>query len=278
MGLESSNDLFNINNQIFQTGHIIDSRKNLDLGDNYKLQLPKYFRSIELFRYYKSDGEDKTKDLSNVLRGKIKRNVSQAWIKMYEILAETNLIDPNKKTYKSFHLCEAPGSFIDCLDYYLKKETKVSKLEWNAQSYKASKGKKYLGDDFGIIKNYPNQWHWGADGDGDITSYNNIISYKNSPKKIVDNIDLITSDCGIPMFEEGYIKTVMCSMVAITYFLPINGSMIFKILTPIEKPIIWNIIYLWYNSFKELKFFKPVQNSQSREFYIIGKGLIGIDK
>jgi hypothetical protein len=48
--------------------------------------------------------------------------------------------------------------------------------------------------------------------------------------------------------------------------------MIYKILTPIDSPAIWNAIYQCYCSFKELIFFKPVQNLHSREFYIIGKG------
>jgi hypothetical protein len=63
-----------------------------------------------------------------------------------------------------------------------------------------------------------------------------------------------------------------------TYLLPIGSSIIFKILTPINKPIVWNIIYLWFLGFKEFRFFKPIQNNQSREFYIIGKGFLGVDK
>jgi hypothetical protein len=103
---------------------------------------------------------------------------------------------------------------------------------------------------------------------------NNIFSYK----ELCKDVDLITSDCGLPMDQPGYERTLFASMVAITYLLPIDGSMIFKILTPINKPIVWNIIYLWFNSFKEFRFFKPVQNAQSREFYIIGKGFLGIEK
>ena len=76
------------------------------------------------------------------------------------------------------------------------------------------------------------------------------------------------------MNEPGYHRVLFSSMVAITYLLPKDGNMIFKILLPIEIPIIWDLIYLWFNNFKEFIFFKPVQNHQSREFYIIGKKLI----
>ena len=266
-------NMFDVNNQISQTGYMIDSRRDFEVKD-YNLQLPKYFRANVEFRYYKARGDDYKYDLTQMVRSKIHRNVSQAWLKFYEILAETNIINKNNKTFKSFHLCEAPGSFIDCLAYYLRKETNITKFEWNAQSYKQTKGKTYFGDDFNLIKQNPNNWKWGADGDGDITSCNNILSYK----PLADDVELITSDCGIPMGTPGYEKIVFSSMVAITYLLPLNGNMIFKILTPIETPIVWNIIYLWFNNFKELRFFKPIQNAQSREFYIIGKGYLGTDK
>ena len=53
--------------------------------------------------------------------------------------------------------------------------------------------------------------------------------------------------------------------------------MVYKILTPIDEPIILNLIYIAYTNFKELIFYKPVQNSQSREFYIVGKGYLGTE-
>jgi hypothetical protein len=269
--------IFPVNNQIAQTGLMIDSRRDLNIDDESK-QLPNYSEAAISFRYYKSNPSDLSNNLGMIVREKIRRNVSQAWLKFYEILAETNIIPKNlsgnKTTYKSFHLCEAPGSFIDCLDYYIKKETNIKDFNWNAQSYKAVKGKSYFGDDFGIIKAYPDHWKWGADGTGDITKCDNILSYK----ELCKDIDLITSDCGIPMFQPGYERILFSSMVAISYLLPVDGSMIFKILTPINKPITWNIIYLWFTSFNEFRFFKPIQNSQSREFYIIGKGFKGIEE
>ena len=40
----------------------------------------------------------------------------------------------------------------------------------------------------------------------------------------------------------------------------------------------WNLIYITYTNFKEMYFFKPVQNSHSREFYIIAKGYLGTEQ
>jgi len=54
--------------------------------------------------------------------------------------------------------------------------------------------------------------------------------------------------------------------------------MIYKILSPIDLPMIWNLIYITFTNFKEMFFFKPIQNSQSREFYIIAKDYLGTDQ
>jgi hypothetical protein len=270
LNLNFMQEINNINNLMVQTGYMIDSRRDFDIKDP-KHQLYNYFMANVLFRFYKSSGQEIDNNLAFMVRDKIQRNVSQAWLKLYEILYEIDIIPKQQATYKTFHLCEAPGSFIDCLDYFIKKETNVKQFIWNAQSHKPTKGKKYFGDDYGIIKSYPNRWHWGKDGNGDITSCNNIFSYK----ELCKDIDLITSDCGLPMNEPGYHRVLFSSMVAITYLLPKDGDMIFKILLPIDIPIIWNIIYLWFNNFKEFQFFKPVQNHQSREFYIIGKKYSG---
>ncbi len=270
LGFNFMQEITNINNVMVQTGYMIDSRRDFDIKDP-KRQLYNYFMANVLFRFYKSSGDEVENNLSFMVRDKIHRNVSQAWLKLYEILAEIDIIPKQKSVYKTFHLCEAPGSFIDCLDYYIKKETNIKSFIWNAQSHKPTKGKKYFGDDYGIIKAYPNRWHWGKDGNGDITSCNNIFSYK----ELCKDIDLITSDCGLPMNEPGYHRVLFSSMVAITYLLPKDGNMIFKILLPIDISIIWDLIYLWFNNFKEFIFFKPVQNHQSREFYIIGKKYSG---
>jgi hypothetical protein len=92
------------------------------------------------------------------------------------------------------------------------------------------------------------------------------------------NINLMTSDCGLKMGDPKYYQVAYASYVSILYSLPINGTLLYKILTPIDVPLIWNLIYITYTNFKEMYFFKPVQNSQSREFYIIAKGYLGIDQ
>jgi hypothetical protein len=195
-----------------------------------------------------------------------------------EILVECNVINTNtaplatenKRVYKSFHLCEAPGTFIHCLNYYINTRgaKRYSGLEWNAQSLNPEKAGVHIVDTFDLIEKYPTRWHWGVDETGDITNPANIESYAEYTK----DVDLITSDCGLPMGHPNYHNAAFYSLLAILKLLPKGGSMIYKILTPIEDLRVWRLIYLCYTRFSKLIFFKPVQNFHSREFYIVGKG------
>ena len=278
-------ELDSINNRIEQTTKLIDSRRDFD-APNESMQNINWFEANKQFRYYKhKDDKDKLHLDKKVQKLLGDFSISQAWLKMYEIITDCNLIPTNRKgTYKSFHICEAPGTFINCINNYVSTKTKYDAFDWKAQSLKSrGKGKGIgkskdtaFGDDYGLIKRHKERWDWGVDGSGDITKIMNIKHYE----KVVgamQGVELITSDCGLPMKCEGYEKVAFASLLTLLHILPKGGSMVYKILTPIDEPIILNLIYIAYTNFKELIFYKPVQNSQSREFYIVGKGYLGTE-
>ena len=277
--------LFNSNNSIKQAYLTIDSRKDFTKAnpnedyDNFK----------EEFRYYRSKGKDKSHNLNlTVQRILDDKSISQAWLKMYEIISECNIVPLNKNgVFKSFHFCEAPGTFINCLNNYIYTKTNFTQFEWLAQSLHPRLAK--IKDAYGIIKRHPNNWDWGIDKTGDITNPENIKYYakliklfnmENKNKidtKQYSNIPfLITADAGLEPEDPKYKLVAYSSYVAILYSLPIHGMMVYKIKDiPLELPLIWNLIYITYTNFKEMYFFKPVQNSQSSEFYIIAKDYLG---
>jgi len=265
--------LFDINNRVVQVGRLIDSRKDFSKpassSDKFDLQLLNWTIVNKTFRYYKHPSDIEKIHLDVLVRKTIWDNrVSQAWLKMMEILVDCNIVRDGSGVYRSFHFCEAPGTFINCLNYYIHTKTHYKAFEWMAQSLNPKIAD--IGDDYKLIKNYPDRWNWGADRTGDISNPANIEHYR---KLIEDrNVQLITSDCGVPSSNPNYENVAFHSLLAILTCLPRGGTMIYKVLTPIDSPAIWNAIYQCYCSFKELIFFKPVQNLHSREFYIIGKG------
>lgn len=268
-------DLHYSNTRIDQAGYLIDSRR--DFTKHIDLQNTKWWAVNKQFRYYKHKDDLEKVHLDEVVRTKLKDNsISQAWLKMYEIITDCEIVSKVKHgVFHSFHICEAPGTFINALNNYIHTKTKYEGFDWMAQSLHPNVAK--IKDQFGLIKRHSDRWNWGTDGTGDITKIENINYYKKLIDEKETPIELITSDCGLSMKECGYEKVAFASLLSILYILPIGGTMIYKILTPIEEPIILNLVYIAYCNFKELLFYKPVQNNQSREFYIIGKGYLGTD-
>ena len=237
--------LFNSNNSIVQVGLMIDSRKD------FKKNNPNedYDNLKEQFRYYRSKGKDKTNNLNQIVQHILgDDSVSQAWLKMYEILTECNIVPlhmPNQnihnksEVFKSFHFCEAPGTFINCLNNYIYTKTNYSKFEWLAQSLHPRLAK--IKDVYGIIKRHPNNWDWGIDKTGDITNPDNIRYYAKLIKSFSTNTTtrlppghqsppfLITSDAGLEPEDPMYKLVAYTSYLAILYSLPIHGTMIYKI-------------------------------------------------
>lgn len=252
--------------QVFMNDFLIDTR-NLDEWDRIKKEV-RYYSPIEKYN-----------NLKNIVMEKFNIKTSQAWLKMYELIVDNNLIKQQSGTYKTFHLCEAPGNFIAALNHYIKSETKL-KFEWKAQSLNPNKiheAKTAFGDEYGYIANYPDNWIWGADETGDITKEANIRFYK----KYCEGVNLMTSDCGLPYDREDIesiklLKVHYAQILFILHCLPLEADFIVKLYMPVANSLQISIVYLIYNLFDTVTFYKGVVNTFSKEFYMIGRGYKGI--
>lgn len=197
--------------------------------------------------------------------------ISQAWLKMYEIITLFDLFDKNKKVLKSYHICEAPGNFISAIDYYIKTKTNIKDFNWHAQSLNIKTAQ--VKNIYGFVKQNPNRWDFGPNKSGDITKISNIKYYG---EKYCKDISLITSDCGVSFSfdepEEKFLKLYYSQSLFILLNLPKGANFVAKYIMPIVTNIEISVIYLFYEHFDEVIFYKPLQNYYSREFYIIGKG------
>ena len=203
-----------------------------------------------------------------------KETVSQAFLKMYEILEIYDLFDLKSEVLSSFHFCEAPGQFIKACLYYL--ENKGKKLDWHAQSLNSKMfSGDVFGDDYGLIKDNPKRWLFGPDNSGDITNIEVVKSYKS----ICQNVSLITSDCGLfsnTNFEMTYQDKRMArlnymQLLAILYNLPAGGNFVAKVFLPQSVNYLVSLNYIISKSFKNFYIYKPYLNPGSSEVYLVGK-------
>uniref|UniRef100_A0A6C0H7E5 Ribosomal RNA methyltransferase FtsJ domain-containing protein n=1 Tax=viral metagenome TaxID=1070528 RepID=A0A6C0H7E5_9ZZZZ len=198
---------------------------------------------------------------------KIKKNrpVSRAWIKMYEILYNTRIFD-TLKDINIFYMCEAPGSFIMSIDYYINKWNSNAKYTWEATTLHTDNGG--YDDIYDIIKKNKNKWSYGSDGTGNITSEDNIKYYKN----ICKNKNWLISDCGLEYSEDNTLCILLyySQMLFILYNLSKHGNCIIKqLFTNLHYKILIDMIYIFYLSFEKIEIYKPTQNEHSPEFYMI---------
>lgn len=135
--------------------------------------------------------------------------VTNAWMKMYEIMHyagahfEAMESKPKKVPLYSLHVAEAPGNFMLAVNHYLQNNcTKIvhNGWVWTANSYRdLSQPGGYLGDSYNLIRDYPKNWYWGPDMNGDITSPALVRGLTIRPK-----VQLFTSDVKyVPKNDQG---------------------------------------------------------------------------
>lgn len=272
--------LFHFKKQDKNFGNKIDIINDF-LKDKIILELTDYnidVRDIDewnnmkrIVRFYRSN--DRDSDLRKIIEKTFgQKNISQAWMKMYEILNNFNLIPKDKDNFKTFHVCESPGNFISAINHYIKTKTNIKKFDWYAQSLNPfiDNDKKLIPDNYGYLKKYPDKWIFGKDNTGNIMSIDNIKFYE----KYCENVQLITSDCGISEYECNadveIIKLHTYHLIFILYNLPNGGNFVAKMKFPFTQQIQIYFYYKCYKYFENIYFFKGNLNPSSKEFYFIG--------
>lgn len=211
----------------------------------------------------------------------IKKNqhidISRGFVKMYEIIHTYDLIRSADQTFRSLHICEAPGHFINATQYYVKKFYPELLHEWSASSLNPSHSSNphAFGDNYGFIRNYPSNWHWGPDNSGDLTKTSTIDYFRQT---FDSNIDLVTSDCGFgaatryEYHEQESImgKVNLAQVIVAICCLRLGGNAVFKMYIPFSTPISVSIVYVLMGFFTDVSVFKPITGSPTNnEIYLV---------
>lgn len=197
--------------------------------------------------------------------------VSNAWLKMREILLFMHKLDPFYNV-KSFSVAEAPGNFLLSMNHFF--SSRKIPWEWHANSF-VKKDSIYLDDEYGLMKKYPEMWHFGFDDTGDITNPDNILTFEDEfahDKKP----NLFTSDVKYspknPDYENEdlenkkvHIGHVMCCLKTLSN----GGSAILKDFGCFSKIGI-DLLFILSSCFSKVLMFKPKASRDTNgEIYLI---------
>ena len=283
---------------------IENTLKTIDLTFKLHQDLLKELKLKDIPKIVKYASEDFTRGIRGFLDSRFKDlpiNLSNGFVKLWEILHMFKLMDTSKQNMNVFHIAEAPGQMVMCAKYYAeKKHPNITNYEWRANSlnpYNYDSKTKFAGlrDDYRLIKTNPQKWLWGSDNTGDITRVNNIKSFI----KYIDTkwlkqgatLDLIIGDGGLSAdTNSAYVlqKLDLAQVITVIACSSIGGSCVIKHFTSymINKPetleatsFFISFMYLYYIAFEEVNLFKPyTSDATSGEFYVICKGFKGIDE
>ena len=236
------------------------------LGHHYvgylfeKRNLEEYDKVKKLVRLYKTQLKDMVSE--KIDEYKNKKSVSQAWLKMWEIIKNFDLI--KKKSLKTLHLAEAPGGFIWAIEYYCIQNN--IEFDWTAQSYNFLVDNTVFGDDYNMYRNNKSRWDFGPDGLlGDITDIRVLKHYQKY------KVELITNDAGIDWSSatKEYAEKLQFCALSTALIIPTTNSVIKVMLANTCCPAVASIFMLLCSKYKKVSVYKPLQNEYSSEFYVI---------
>ena len=231
-------------------------------------------------------------DLYSSLRKDIKltkggQGVTNAWLKMYEMLTQLKLIETilSKGSIPSFNVfcnAELPGAFIFAINHYISTTYPNLKLKWVGSSLFPEAGASQLSDMYGLMACNEGNWLMDKDMVGNVTDAENIIELEKRVKEKLGDIHLYTSDVGLPVGgkendqEEINAHVNIGQIVAGLLTLSKGGILITKTYT-FNKPYSIGVIILLSSLFDKFYIAKPLTSRPANsEVYYIGEGFKGI--
>ena len=214
-------------------------------------------------------------------------NVTNAWLKGYEMLYHYDLIPLTKSIERFVYFDNAsfPGSFILATNHIVKTMSQIKKFEWHASSLIAVTdiNKEPLADCYNLYTNYPDKWLMNELNNGDITDEKNILDFQMQFKnKYGDahSVDLYTCDLGTDVSnnyneqEEIHFMLNLCQIVCGLSVLKSGGHMLIKHYT-IFEPFTISYVSLLSNLFETVIITKPISSKTTNsEIYLVCKNYL----
>lgn len=254
---------------------LTSSKSKLD-GEYTKFKFAAYWANFDPFKYEKSN----IATIGNTV------NVSNAWLKCFEIIMALDLIKSiefdSKNIFLHFDNAAFPGSFIVSTHHLVNTiyEKVAGKYVWRASSLLNANEQDAapLEDKYGLYANYRDHWLMNDNNNGDVLLEDNQIDFC---KQLGGQVDLYTSDLGFDVSSDYNNQELMQLPANIGQILSglltlkKGGSFITKQYTTFE-PCTVSIMYAVAYFFEEFYLCKPYTSRMANsETYLVGKGFKG---
>jgi 23S rRNA U2552 (ribose-2'-O)-methylase RlmE/FtsJ len=248
------------------------SKSQLDIHFENNV-FPKYWREFDPFKSEKSI----------VAEMGCTFNVTNAWLKCYEMVVRYELIPEELKQEEFLHFDNAafPGSFMTSVHHYVMTKRKWSdKYRWIASSLieKNDLNAAPLEDKYKLYSNYPDKWLMNEENNGDVLVRRNQREFYD---KIGGTVDLYTSDLGFDVSSDYNNQELMQAPANIGQIisgiitLKKGGCFITKQYMVFEM-ITVSVMFALSQMFEEFYLCKPITSREANsETYLVGKGFKG---
>ena len=209
-------------------------------------------------------------------------NVSNAWIKCYEIEKYYKMI-PDEVDGQFVHFDNAafPGSFILATHHYIATQRPwLDSYTWYGSSLIENNEftTTQLEDKYNLYKNYPANWLMGPGNNGDVL---NPANQRNFAERLGGTVDIYTSDLGFDVSSDYNNQELIQAQAN-------NGQILSGLLTlkpggclitkqySIFEPVTCSVIYIVAQFFDKLYVAKPYTSREANsEVYLVGIGFKG---
>jgi len=213
------------------------------------------------------------------------QNISNAWLKMYELIHQFKLIKKGQNKVVHFDNAAFPGSFILATNHYAKTIGKVRNYFWYGSSWigyndERLKTGELLEDKYNMYKKYPTRWLMNKEYDGNV---NDIKNQEYWGKKMNNTVSLYSSDLGFSAGEGGdytkqeysHVQPNIGQVLTGLLTLKKGGHLVTKQYTFFD-PLNISMYAVLTNLFEEVYICKPITSRPpNSETYVIGKNFLG---
>ena len=207
-------------------------------------------------------------------------NITNAWIKAYEIIYELDAAEYFNGPILHFDNAAFPGSFILAIHHYFNTIGNCA-YQWFASSLATDTAEVsgHLDDSYDLHELYSGQWLMSEKNNGDLTNPANLLDFKAR----LPPVDLYTGDLGFDVSDDYnaqerlHIPAHFGQMLSGLLVMKPGGIMILKQFTFFEDATISNLAIMT-QYFETVHIYKPASSKMDNsEIYVVGKNFRDFD-